>query len=68
MEHEHIYIYMDIILLKQKLTSVFCEHKQVLGCNYSFPIDLAQDEILFGDKSMGKVYIYSKFGLIKQDS
>ena len=38
-----------------------------MDCNYPFPIDLAPNEILFGDKSIGKVQLQSKFVLDQQD-
>ena len=33
-------------------------------CNYTFPIDLAPKGILLGAKSIGNLYLLSKFGVI----
>ena len=42
--------------------------KPNLDCNYRFPTDLAPNRILFGARSVGKVYLQSKFGLILPSS
>ena len=42
--------------------------KPNLDCDYTFPIDLTPNIISFGAKSVGKVKLQSKFGLIQKDS
>ena len=37
-----------------------CKIKQNFDCNYTFPINLAQNRIPFGAKSIGKVYLYNQ--------
>ena len=51
-----------------KSISEFSYIKPNSDCNYTFPTDLAPNVILFGVKSIGKVYLQSKPGLIQQDS
>ena len=41
--------------------------KPNLDCNYPFSIDLAPNSISFCAKSIGNVYLQSKFGLDRQD-
>ena len=42
------------------------QYKPSLGCNDTFLIDLTPNETLFGDKSIVKVKLQTKFGLIIQ--
>ena len=39
-----------------------------MDCNYTFSLDLVPNENLFGVESSGKVWLQSKFDLIKQDT
>ena len=52
----------------EKYFSESCYSKPNLDCNYTFPNDLTPNGILFGAKSIGNVYIESKFSLIEQHS
>ena len=47
-----------------KIFSESCYIKPNLDCNYHFQIDLAPSGTPFGAKSIGKVYLQSKFNLI----
>ena len=57
------------MLIKGSLEySECCQIKANFDCNYIFLIDLAPERISFRVKSMVKVKLQSKFGLIQQDS
>ena len=50
----------------EKLIALSCEIKPNLDCNYTFPIYLTLNGILFGVKLTGKGKLQSKFGFIQQ--
>ena len=54
----------NVDLLYTKLDFESCKIKPIFDCNYTSPIDLTSNIISFSVKSIGKVYLHSKFGLI----
>ena len=51
----------------EKCFSISDKSKSNFDCNHTFPTDLAPDGVPFGAKSIEKVLLQSKFGLIQPD-